>query len=121
MKLVLVIAAGGGLGAVARYLLAGQVTRLLGSQFPWGILVVNVVGSFAMGVLIELMARFWSASPEARAFLAVGVLGGFTTYSTFSHDAATLDRRGAAVYVIASVALGVAAALAGRNVGNRLA
>ena len=125
MKLVLVIAAGGGLGAVARYLLAGQVTRLLGSQFPWGILVVNVVGSFAMGVLIELMARFWSASPEARAFLAVGVLGGFTTFSSFSLDAALLIERGslapAAAYVLGSVGLSILGLFAGLAVVRGLA
>ena len=114
---MLAIAAGGALGSVARYLFAGQVTRLLGSQFPWGILVVNVVGSFAMGVLVEVMALRWDVSPETRAFLVVGVLGGFTTFSSFSLDAALLMERGdwtpALGYVLGSVVLSICGLFAG--------
>jgi fluoride exporter len=125
VKLVLAIAAGGALGAVARYLFAGQVSRLFGHQFPWGILIVNVLGSFAMGVLVETMARGWNAGPEARAFLAVGVLGGFTTFSSFSLDAALLLQRGdlapAAGYVLGSVVLSVLGLFAGLAVVRALA
>jgi len=125
VKIVLAIAAGGALGSVARYLFAGQVTRLAGSHFPWGILVVNVLGSFAMGVLVETMARSWSASPEMRAFLAVGVLGGFTTFSSFSLDAALLIQRGslgpAAAYVLGSVALSILGLFAGLALVRALA
>jgi CrcB protein len=78
-----------------------------------------VVGSFLLGVVLT-----WGVahlSDDVRIGLGVGVLGGFTTFSTFSHDAATLDRRAAVVYVLASVVLGVLAAFAGRHFGNRLA
>ena len=117
MKLMLAVAAGGALGSLARYLLSGQVGRLLGIGFPWGTLVVNILGSFVMGVLVELLALRWSVSPELRAFLTVGILGGFTTFSAFSLEVALLLERGqtvaAATYVVASVALSVGALFLG--------
>lgn len=117
MNLMLAIAAGGALGSVARYVFAGQVTRLVGAQFPWGILIVNVVGSLAMGLLVELMALRWSVSPETRAFLVVGLLGGFTTFSSFSLDTALLIERGASGlalgYVLGSVTLSICGLFAG--------
>jgi CrcB protein len=117
VKLVLAIAAGGALGSAARYLFAGQVARLVGGGFPWGVMAVNVVGSLIMGLLVELMALKWSVSPEMRAFLTVGVLGGFTTFSSFSLDAALLVERGdwtpALAYVLGSVALSICALFAG--------
>jgi CrcB protein len=115
MTRVALVAFGGAFGSVARY---GIGVAFGDTKWPAATLAINIVGSFLLGVVLT-----WGAarlSPDVRIGIAVGVLGGFTTYSTFSHDAATLDRRGAALYVIASVALGVAAALAGRNVGNRL-
>lgn len=111
MKMLLAVVIGGGLGAGARYLLAGQIGRWFGTDFPWGILVVNLLGCFAMGVLVETMALRWSPSPELRALLAVGVLGGFTTFSSFALDTATLAARGdiagSAAYVAASVILSI--------------
>ena len=111
MKMILAIAAGGALGAVGRHLLAHHVNTLAGGGFPLGILVCNVLGSFLMGVLVEVMALTWSASLEMRAFLAVGVLGAFTTFSTFSLDAVLLVQRGdlakAGLYVAASVTLSI--------------
>jgi len=87
--------------------------RMLGSGFPWGTLTVNVVGSFAMGALVELMAIRWNVGPELRAFMTVGVLGAFTTFSTFSLDVAVLGERGAllpaALYVLMSVGLSISA------------
>lgn len=117
MKTILAIAAGGALGALGRHFLAYQVNALMGQGFPWGIFVCNVVGSFAMGVLVETSALVWSPSPEMRAFLAVGILGAFTTFSTFSLDIALLLERGdmlkAALYVTASVLCGVIGLFAG--------
>ncbi|MFM2129839.1 MAG: hypothetical protein RL477_1385, partial [Pseudomonadota bacterium] len=85
--------------------------------FPWGTLAVNVIGSFILGVLVEVFALAWSAPEGVRAMLVVGVLGAFTTFSTFSLDVATLYERGAllatAVYVIGSLCLSVAALFAG--------
>jgi CrcB protein len=113
---VLLVAAGGALGSVARY---GIGVAFGDTKWPAATLAINVVGSFALGVVLTWgVARL---SPDVRIGIGVGVLGGFTTYSTFSNDAATLDRRGAALYVAASVVLGIAAALAGRNVGHRIA
>ncbi len=117
MKLVLAIAVGGALGAVARHYVAAQMAHLLGHGFPFGTLTVNVLGSFIMGVLVELMALAWSPSLELRAFMTVGLLGAFTTFSTFSLDFAVLFERGALVssfaYVLASVVLSVGALFAG--------
>jgi fluoride exporter len=109
MKMVLAVAAGGAMGAAGRYLVMLQIGRWFGDGFPWGTLAVNVVGCFVMGVLIEAMALVWSPSPELRALLTVGVLGGFTTFSTFSLDFAFLLQRGevlaSGAYVLASVLL----------------
>ena len=117
MKIILAIAAGGAFGAVARHFAIHQVALLLGSTFPWGTLAVNVAGSFVMGALIETMALAWSPAQEFRAFLFVGFLGAFTTFSTFSLDVALLYERGqliaAATYIVASVILSVAGLFAG--------
>lgn len=117
MQSVLAIAAGGALGAVARHYVGGYVMRLTGMGFPFGTMTVNILGSLLMGVLIELLAVKLNASPVFRAFFAVGVLGGFTTFSTFSLETALLIERGAmmqaALYVGGSVILGVGALFAG--------
>jgi CrcB protein len=88
-----------------------------GHGFPWGTLTVNIAGSFVMGVLVEVMALVWSPSQELRALLAVGMLGAFTTFSTFSLDVVVLIQRGeivpAAGYVLASVAMCVIGLYAG--------
>jgi CrcB protein len=109
MNILLAVAAGGALGAVGRYLLIGQVASWLGAGFPFGTLAANVIGSFVMGVLVEAGALFWSPSPELRAFLTVGLLGAFTTFSSFSLEVALLYQRGelglAALYIAASVIL----------------
>lgn len=111
------VAGGGALGALARFLLAGQVTRLVGGVFPWGTLLVNVLGALVMGVLVELMALRLSVSPELRAFLTVGILGGFTTFSAFTLETVTMIERGAwssaLAYVLASVLLCVSALFLG--------
>lgn len=116
MKLVLAIAAGGAIGAVARHFVNVQAMALLGMGFPWATLTVNVVGSFLMGVLVELSALVWSPGPALRAMLVVGLLGAFTTFSTFSLDVAVLHGRGhlalAAGYIVASVVLSVGALFA---------
>ena len=84
MPTLLWVAAGGALGSAARYMVNVWAGRLLG-EFPWHTLIVNVVGCFAMGVLVALMALKLNISNEVRAFLTTGILGGFTTFSAFSH------------------------------------
>jgi len=117
MPLTLWIAAGGAIGAAARHLVNVGTGRFLGHDFPYGTLTVNVVGSLVMGLLIGLMALKWSASQETRAFLTSGMLGGFTTFSAFSLDFATLIERKAhglaALYAAGSVGLSLIAIFAG--------
>jgi fluoride exporter len=111
------VAVGGALGSVARYATIIGVGRVLGVGFPYGVLVANVVGGFVMGVLVELMALVWSPSDATRVFLTVGVLGGYTTFSSFSLDVWLLLEKGlygpAILYIAASVILSVAALVAG--------
>lgn len=118
------VALGGALGASARYGVAALMLRLLGPGFPWGTFTVNVVGSFAMGLLIEGLALKFEVSPEVRVMLVTGFLGGFTTFSAFSLDTANLIERNAygpaAVYVIASVVLSIGALFGGLMLGRTL-
>jgi CrcB protein len=113
LQLIVAIACGGAFGAVGRYFVASQVAGWTGHGFPFGTLTVNVVGSFAMGVLVELGALVWSPPLELRAFLTVGFLGAFTTFSTFSMETVLLYERGdllqCAAYVGGSVLLSVGA------------
>ena len=124
MKALLAVAGGGALGAVARYLVYIAAGRLLGADFPYGTLIVNVAGSLVMGALVEIMALAWSTSNEMRLFLIVGFLGAFTTFSTFSLDFALLYERGrfllCAVYVMASVVCSVGALFLGMWIFRRL-
>ncbi len=113
MKMLLSIAAGGAVGAVSRYLVMIQVGHWLGTQFPFATLAVNIIGGFLLGSLIELTALVWSPGQELRAFLVIGLMGGFTTFSTFSMDMFYLMERGDAaglgLYVAASVIVAVLA------------
>ncbi len=122
MKLIAWIAAGGAVGAVARYAVVVAAGHLWGAAFPWGTLTVNVLGSFILGALVEVMALVWSPTEGMRAFLVIGMLGAFTTFSTFSLDVVSLYQRGAmmaaAGYVLASIVLSVAALFAGLAVAR---
>ncbi len=82
---VLLVAGGGALGSAARYLLNGFVQGRMGSHFPWGTILVNVTGSLFIGFILGLF-QSGDISSEARLFFAVGLLGGYTTFSTFSYD-----------------------------------
>ena len=116
-NMLLAIAVGGGLGSLARHYLSTAIYTVTGGTFPWGILVVNVVGGFAMGLIVELSALKLNLSPELRAFLTTGILGGFTTFSAFSLDSAVLIERGdwvgAGSYIVGSVVLSITALFAG--------
>lgn len=116
-SLLLAAAAGGALGSVLRFAATSLSARLLGHGFPYGTIFVNVLGSLAMGMLIEALARHFSISQEVRVFLITGVLGGFTTFSAFSLDVVTLIERGAVgpavAYVLATVAIGILALFTG--------
>lgn len=117
VKMLVSIGAGGALGAMARYLTTHWVMRITGGGFPFGTLAVNVLGSFLMGVLVEVLALRYNLSPAAQAFVVTGVLGGFTTFSTFSLEAGLLMERHAygqaALYVGGSVFFAVLGLFAG--------
>lgn len=106
---VAAVAVGGAGGATARYLVTQGVQQWLGRGFPWGTLVVNVLGSLALGMLYVLFLERWSAPGTLRAVLMVGFLGAFTTFSTFSVDTVNLLGQGeplkAALNVIGNVTL----------------
>ncbi|WP_027051790.1 fluoride efflux transporter CrcB [Mesorhizobium erdmanii] len=103
---LLLVVLGGGIGAGIRHLANMGTLRLIGPNFPWGTMAINIVGSFAMGLFIAILARR-GGSNELRLFVATGVFGGFTTFSAFSLDFATLWERGATLpafgYALASV------------------
>ena len=118
MTEALLVGAGGFIGAVSRYGVVIGVARVLGQpSFPWGVLAANVLGSLVIGVLAGLAESRQLFSAEARLFLFVGVLGGFTTFSAITNDTFALLRNGehlaAAGNVLLSVALGLAAVALG--------
>ena len=115
----LIVFLGAGIGGAGRHGVNVLMARLFGTGFPLGTFTVNVVGCFLMGLIAGFFAFRGHLPQEARLFLTTGILGGFTTFSAFSLDAALLWERGegglAALYVVASVVLtlaGVAAGLA---------
>ena len=124
MVQVLAIAAGGALGAVLRFWVSTAVYALLGRAFPWGTLAVNVVGSLAMGVLFVLFIERMTLGPHWRAAILIGLLGSFTTFSTFSLETLNLieqaDYIKAALNILVSVAACIIAAGCGVIVGRML-
>jgi CrcB protein len=110
---VLYVALGGALGSVSRYLL-GAWTLTLGKNidFPYGTLAVNLIGCFVIGFLSQLMETRSSFTAEARAFIFIGLLGGFTTFSAFGNDTINLLREGRMFHALANVAANVIVGLA---------
>ena len=117
MRVYLIVFFGAGLGGALRHGVNTIALRLLGPGLPYGTFAVNVLGSFAIGVLAGWFAFRGDASQGMRLFLTTGILGGFTTFSAFSLDAALLYERGAfgafAAYVIGSVGVSLFALFAG--------
>ena len=124
-KLLSFVAAGGAIGAVGRYVVSAQLAAVLGDRFPFATLSVNVIGAIVMGTLVAAMSSFWTPTLEVRNFLLVGVLGGFTTFSLFSHDMVTLidrgDHFGAGIYAAASVFFCVIGYFVGHSLFRQLA
>jgi CrcB protein len=114
--ILLAVALGGAVGSLLRYFVAGAVQQPT-MQFPLGIFIVNITGGLLMGIIVELGALKLHLSPELRAFLTVGILGGYTTFSTFSLDSVLLIQRGqyagAAAYIGGSVVLSILALFSG--------
>jgi CrcB protein len=113
----LIVFLGGGLGAAIRHGINLAVVRVFGLGFPYSTLLINITGSAIMGMAVAYFATVGEASQHWRLFLTTGILGGYTTFSTFSLDAALLYERGevgaAAFYVLASVILSIAGLFAG--------
>ena len=101
--LIVVIGLGGAIGAVARYLLGGAVQRLTPGLFPYGTFVVNVVGCLLFGLIIGLAEPRVTLGPTSRAFLLIGILGGFTTFSSFTFESLELLRNGQVIQAAANV------------------
>lgn len=116
MQNVLLIALGGSLGAIARYGLATWIYQQTGTTFPWGTLIINLTGSFAIGFLAELFET--TLAPAGwRSFLTIGFLGAYTTFSTFSFETFTMLRDGelrlAAANILLSTIVGLIAVVLG--------
>ncbi len=114
---IVYVAAGGAIGAALRYLAGKGAVAAFGHGFPYGTLGVNVVGSLLMGLLVGWLAKHSVAHQGVHLFVAIGLLGGFTTFSSFSLDAVTLIQRGeimnAGIYILASMAVSILALLGG--------
>jgi CrcB protein len=117
MGVIAAVGIGGGIGALIRYYMAGWIQPSWWQGFPFGIFVVNITGGLAMGLITALAALKLQMTPEVRAFLTTGILGGYTTFSTFSLDSALLIERGAwtqaAAYVVGSTILSILAIFVG--------
>lgn len=118
------VAVGGAMGSVARFWLTGAMTALTGPRFPWGTLVINIVGSFVIGLVggLTLTPARVGMHPDVRIFLMTGVCGGFTTFSAFSLQTLELMQTGDVVpafgYAISSVVLCVIATYCGWLLGR---
>jgi len=119
---VLFVALGGAIGSATRYLVGGWFAARFGAAFPYGTFVINVTGSFFVGLFLAYAQERVSLSPYWRLFFAVGFVGGYTTFSTFEYEAIRLLQDGemllAAVYLIGSVVTGGVAASAGIALGS---
>jgi CrcB protein len=115
---LLLVCLGGALGSGARYLVAQAVLALLGPAFPYGTLAVNVLGSFALGFVMHVSLETLLVSPALRVFLTTGVMGGFTTYSTFNYETLQLAADGEWLRSALNVAVTVAACLAAGLLGT---
>ena len=126
LRAILAVGGGAALGGILRLLVTQLVVARAGpGTTPWATLFINVSGSFLIGIVVEMTQTRADASPLWRLFLATGILGGYTTFSTFSYEALGLASGGfapaAALYVLASVALGIAGAWGGIAAARALA
>jgi len=118
-----VVLLGGGFGALLRYMAAGAIMQRFGGRFPLGTFVINVTGSFMIGLLMTLLIERFQPHPNWRLFLVVGILGGYTTFSSFEYETYASVREGAyrvaAVNVLLSVVAGYFAVWLGTLVAGR--
>jgi CrcB protein len=121
---IALVAAGGALGAAARWILGGWLAERFGPSFPWHTLVINITGALLLGLLMGASLDRGLVSPNWRVFLGTGVLGGYTTFSTLAYESVALLEQGAYVRagldMFGSGALGIVAALIGVAIGRAL-
>ncbi|MDS0527552.1 fluoride efflux transporter CrcB [Clostridium sp. SHJSY1] len=110
---IIFVGTGGCIGAVLRYIITKQSSNLINSNFPLGTLLVNVIGGFLIGLIMELSNSTELISPNLRLFLTTGIMGGLTTFSTFSYETITLMSNGSFVLGTVNVLLNVTLSLGG--------
>ena len=119
---IVLVALGGGLGSVTRYLAGGWVASRLGVAFPYGTLLINITASFIIGFFLAFAQDRAALSPNWRLFVAVGFVGGYSTFSTFEYESVRLMQDGqmllAAIYMAGSVAAGLVATITGITLGS---
>lgn len=120
MQNYLLVFAGGGIGAIARYWLSGFVYQKIGSDFPSGTLLVNILGCLLIGIMMSVLEERFVVYPSLRIFLTMGILGGFTTFSSFSFETVALLRDGELFYATANVVLSVVTCLGSTWLGFSL-
>ena len=124
MLQLLVIGCGGAVGALMRYVLGSRIALVAGNAFPWGTLIINVVGCFLAGLLLTLFVTRIPVSDLLRNGIQIGLLGGFTTFSAFSIDAIALFDQGlwlrGFLYIITSVIVSLLGAYLGMSVGRNI-
>ncbi len=122
MLKLFVIFAGGGIGSVLRYATSALMYSIFGTDFPYGTFAVNVIGSFVIGFFLTVAGERFLVSPETRAFVAIGILGGFTTFSTFTYETLGLFKDGSffvgGTNIIASITVALFAAWLGNLIGR---
>jgi CrcB protein len=121
MNMILLVALGGAVGSIARYLMASSVQTATGWNFPIGTVLVNILGCFLIGILYVLLVARPDPKHELRALLIVGVMGGFTTFSSFSLETVTLAMNGNYGGATLNVVVSVVACLVGTVLGIALA
>ena len=119
MQILLSIASGGAIGAVARYILSKNIDSLSGNNFPYGILICNILGSVILGFLYAYVSKHSFFSENIKSFIEIGILGSFTTFSAFSLEAYLMIEKGnystAVVFIILSVFLSITGLVLGIN------
>ncbi|NNM95609.1 MAG: fluoride efflux transporter CrcB [Bacteroidia bacterium] len=121
IKILTLIGVGGALGSIARFIIAQAVQRhFVNSGFPYGTLAVNVAGCLVIGIVYGLSERFNWMTPEWRVFLATGICGGFTTFSSFSYESIALIRDSEILYAGLNVAISVITGFAATFIGLSL-
>lgn len=116
-RILLLVGLGGSIGSIGRYLAASYFTKIIPAAFPYGTFIVNITGCLAIGIVYGLSERFSWLTPEWRIFLATGICGGYTTFSSFAYENVKLVQEGNylafAMYSITSFVLGLLAAFLG--------